>query len=275
MHSHRHARGLVVRGLFAVIVGLILVVGMIQSFASGNTEMGVVLLVLLGVHVLGNVIYQAIASNRSEQRLVSKVAAVIRKPAPSNATPLDVADNEEITELMNANSNAPGNEPKETMTVPEVSVSLLAMSRGDSDTESQLIDNRLDRDIDPDVMKEELFFLRIFAAHYALGREPGEVPLADAIFDCLGNLLFLAYGDEGHKTIVERCKAYLALMDAPSESSGFDAIGRHFSSLCAGGRVHVPQAEVISQYCAHVVTDVATGIASTTVVEADAQKQEE
>ncbi|MFH1731071.1 MAG: ankyrin repeat domain-containing protein [Planctomycetota bacterium] len=49
----------------AIIVGIILVIGMLQSFATGNTEMGVFLLVLLGVNVVANVIYQAIATKRN------------------------------------------------------------------------------------------------------------------------------------------------------------------------------------------------------------------
>ena len=273
MRSHTYARGLVVSGLFAVILGLILVVGMTQSFASGNTETGVILLVLLGVNVLANVIYQAITTNRSEQRPASKVAAVIRQPASSNATPLDVADNKEVTEHMNTEPNAQGDQARSTKTVSEVAVLLFAMARGDSETDSQLIDNRLDRDIKPDVMEEELFPLRIYASIWGTRIGLGVVPLVDVIFDHFGEMCFLAYGEQGHKAIEERVKAYdILLNDAPSESSGIDSIGRHFCSVCAGGRVHVPQAEAISQVFAIVAAEVAEFIASTTVVEADAQK---
>ena len=81
MRSHRLARGLVVSGLLAIIVGVILIVGMLQSFSSGNTETGVALLVLLAANVLGNVIYRQIAAKRARTESNSKAFDPVSPPA--------------------------------------------------------------------------------------------------------------------------------------------------------------------------------------------------
>ena len=269
MRSHTYARGLVVSGLFAVILGLILVVGMTQSFASGNTETGVILLVLLGVNVLANVIYQAFTSNRSEQRPASKATAVIRKPAPSNATPLDVADNEEITELMDANSNAPGERNKpassekdqpqaEPLSLNQLNAALFIFMIGWQENQDELVNRiRVDDQLDPEMMSLPLVSFRAFAVELGVAGEMGETPERDKLLDKLYETLRSLYVDSSEDLAQELYGHVLggikALHEAYNEALKTSAapnpywyVGKAFSHLCGVEKDYVMQTTLMT-----------------------------
>ena len=229
MRSHKHARGLVVSGLLAVIVGVILLLGMVQSFSSGNTQTGFVLLVILAVNILGNIIYGHFATKRAHNESRPKASMSPRIPA---------AD---------VDSNNQTEEPSVTPVVAELAFALFNMASGDEDADRDLVACRLDRDIDPEVMRKELFHFRAFAADFGVTQALGYTSLRNEVLDAFHSLIAVTRGIDFYRTFEARNLAYSQAVNTSGAPAPFWFVGKTFCLQCSE-HPHVPQLMEMVQY---------------------------